>query len=193
MHTTPSPTLQFAVETEIQNVFTVAEFGHRLHLDEVAASLPYSKIRCMPNRGLHYSLDDPEATVVMYAKGVIVTMAARSVEQSIKAIRTIIDFMHDLDLEVDDPDISVRNIVANVTTPFQINTELAAMTLKNTTYEPEQFSGMIYRPDSRATVLLFPGGKMTVTGITEESHLDTVAQHTVRMLDEHGLVDVRHH
>lgn len=189
MDATLSSTLQLAPETEIQNVFTVARFGHWLDLDEIGASLPYARTQFTRNNGLLYRLDDPEATLVMYAKGLIVTIAARSVEHSIKAIRKTIKRIRKLDIIVrEDPTISIRNIVANASIPYKINIEQAAMVLENTTYEPEQFSGLVYRPDQDAAVILFSEGKMTITGVNEESQIDEIAQDLTRRLIEYGLI-----
>ncbi|MGV9103364.1 MAG: hypothetical protein ACOC3C_04545 [Candidatus Thorarchaeota archaeon] len=57
----------------------------------------------------------------MHAKGMILTMAARSVEQSIKAIRTIIETIRKLRVPVpEDPEISLRSILANAYIPWPL-------------------------------------------------------------------------
>lgn len=47
--------------------------------------------------------------------------------------------------------------------------------LENVEYEPEQFPGLVYRPEGLdAVVLVFGSGKVVITGITTYEHASDV-------------------
>lgn len=80
-------------------------------------------------------------------------------------------------------DFEVRNIVCVADLGSRINLNAAAIDLglEYTEYEPEQFPGLVYRPESYiGTVLIFASGKVVVTGATE---LESVRE-TLRALEE---------
>lgn len=85
-------------------------------------------------------------------------------------------------------DFEVRNIVCVADLGSQINLNAAAIDLglEHTEYEPEQFPGLVYRPDSHiGTVLIFASGKVVITGATK---LESVRK-TLRTLEE-GLSEI---
>ncbi|MCK5240478.1 MAG: TATA-box-binding protein, partial [Candidatus Thorarchaeota archaeon] len=74
------------------------------------------------------------------------------------------------------PIIIVQNIVASANLGAELNLELAAMTLENTLYEPEQFPGLIYRmKNPKVVILLFGSGKLVITGAKFEPQIDEAA------------------
>jgi transcription initiation factor TFIID TATA-box-binding protein len=62
-------------------------------------------------------------------------------------------------------EIKVQNIVASTTFAEKLDLVVIAQSLENTTYEPEQFPGLVYRLDDLKTAtLLFTSGKANCTG-----------------------------
>lgn len=178
-----------SLSIEIQNVSTMAEFGHLLDLDEIAASLPRVKADPEKHPGVIYRHDEPEATLIMFRKGTMLVLSARSEAQAIEAIRGTIEALGDRYIEVNpDPDISVRNIMATAKIGHTINLELASMTLERTVYEPQHFPGLFYRPGQGVAMCLFGQGKMTITGIESESDVEACVGETVKRLRELGCV-----
>ena len=61
-----------------------------------------------------------------------------------------------------------------------VNLEALAVTLglENTEYEPEQFPGLIYRPNQfEVTLLIFASGKIIIGGTTEREQAYSAIQH----------------
>lgn len=176
-----------ATELTVHNVVTSGKLGHFLDLDEIAASLPEGETDFETFRGIIYRMDSPEAVLVMYAKGTIVTLYAKSVEESVEAIRKAIDMMRRLSIVVNpEPTITVHNVVATAVASSRINLELASMTLEHTLYEPQHFPGLLYRPDQGVAICIFGQGKMTITGVKTESEAEGYVRETVRRLADLG-------
>ena len=68
---------------------------------------------------------------------------------------------------------TIQNIVATGEFGFNLNLNLLALELKNTEYEPQQFSGLVYRLiEPKATFLLFSNGKFVCTGIKNKKDIE---------------------
>ncbi|KAF5423795.1 MAG: transcription initiation factor TFIID TATA-box-binding protein, partial [Candidatus Methanomarinus sp.] len=68
---------------------------------------------------------------------------------------------------VEDPQITIQNIVASADLGTKLNLNAIAIGLgfENIEYEPEQFPGLVYRINSpKIVVLIFSSGKLVVTG-----------------------------
>lgn len=90
----------------------------------------------------------------------------------------------DVDLE---EDFKVKNIVCVADLGSRINLNAAAIELglEFTEYEPEQFPGLIYRPESYiGTVLLFASGKAIITGAVELESTKKTLQALEKSLSE---------
>lgn len=65
-----------------------------------------------------------------------------------------------------------KNIVFTADIGQDLNLDALAigLGLENTEYEPEQFPGLVFRPDfGSCTILVFATGKVVITGVTDES------------------------
>ena len=60
----------------------------------------------------------------------------------------------------------VQNIVATTDFGVPINLERISQTIKSVIYEPDQFTGAIWRPKNfNATILIFASGKLVIVGV----------------------------
>jgi len=67
------------------------------------------------------------------------------------------------------PNVKVVNVVASTQADRQITLELLAKNLPNVCYEPEIFSGLIYRKsDPKVTIIMFSTGKIVSIGSKSE-------------------------
>lgn len=67
----------------------------------------------------------------------------------------------------------IRNVVCTaefqIRNTFDLNRLAIGLGLEKTEYEPEQFPGLVYRPDnSSCTILVFASTKVVITGIARE-------------------------
>lgn len=85
------------------------------------------------------------------------------------------------------PPVRITNIVGVCDFDFSIDLAHAAvgMGLERVEYEPEQFPGLIYRPDSvPGVVLIFASGKAVVTGLSSRTELERTAEEVRRELGD---------
>ena len=71
------------------------------------------------------------------------------------------------DCITDDPGatLTIQNVVASAALGQEIDLESVALDLNNADFDPEQFPGLIYRPETaEATCLIFRSGKISCTG-----------------------------
>ena len=71
------------------------------------------------------------------------------------------------DCITDDPGatLTIQNVVASAALGQEIDLESVALDLNNVDFDPEQFPGLIYRPETaEATCLIFRSGKISCTG-----------------------------
>ncbi len=117
--------------------------------------------------------EDPKAASLIFRLGKIVCTGASSVDDLTTALELTFEKLRVLGLDVpEEPDITVRNIVTsgNLGTRLNLNAIAIGFGLEAVEYEPEQFPGLVYRPDKLdVVVLLFGSGKLVITGGSQPS------------------------
>jgi transcription initiation factor TFIID TATA-box-binding protein len=91
---------------------------------------------------------------------------------------------------VDDPHatLAVQNVVASSALGQEIDLESVAVDLNGADFDPEQFPGLIYRPETaQATCLIFRSGKITCTGGGSVEAAHETIQATVEAFRELGI------
>lgn len=118
--------------------------------------------------GLIYRLESPEATSLIFRTGKIVCTGAQSIEDATSALEVTVAELQGLGIEIPDaPEIVVQNIVSGGDLQQRLNLNAIAigLGLERVEYEPEQFPGLVYRPDDmNVVILLFGSGKLVITG-----------------------------
>ena len=89
--------------------------------------------------------------------------------------------------DISNIDYNLQNIVFSGDLNQEV--DLAVLSLElgmdNTEYEPEQFPGVIYRPQDFSTVvLIFSSGKTIITGGTKQKEAEAVMRHVLKQLDK---------
>lgn len=84
-------------------------------------------------------------------------------------------------------DYTLQNIVFSGELDQEV--DLAVLTIQlgmnNTEYEPEQFPGLIYRPeDFSCVMLIFASGKVIITGTTDQKEAEAVMRQVQKQIDE---------
>jgi transcription initiation factor TFIID TATA-box-binding protein len=91
---------------------------------------------------------------------------------------------------VDDPHstLAIQNVVASSALGQEIDLESVAVDLSGADFDPEQFPGLIYRPEiAKATCLIFRSGKITCTGGGSVEAAHETIQATVEAFRELGI------
>ncbi|MBP2252317.1 transcription initiation factor TFIID TATA-box-binding protein [Halarchaeum solikamskense] len=174
-------------EVEIANIVASGKFDVELDLANVAEDLPNAKgiesaehSRRSGNRLLiHFA--DQETLSILAPSGVYMFTGVDSYNKLEYAKSELLSALAELGIisspnppskEIIDP-FQVQNIVCTAELKGQegvnLNQLVISLGLEKTEYEPEQFPGLVYRPDSSScTVLVFSSGKMVITGIDDK-------------------------
>lgn len=174
-------------EVEIANIVASGRFDVELDLAKVAEDLPNGKgiesvehSRSSGNRLLIY-FSNRDTLSILAPSGVYMFTGVDSYNELGYTKSDLLSALADLGIisstnpdseEIIDP-FQVQNVVctAELRDKKGLNLSQLAISLglEKTEYEPEQFPGLVYRPDnSSCTILVFSSGKMVITGIDDE-------------------------
>jgi transcription initiation factor TFIID TATA-box-binding protein len=80
-------------------------------------------------------------------------------------------------------------MVASASLGGRVDLELAVSALRKTTYEPEQFPGLIYRMDEpKVVILIFASGNLVCTGAKKEQDVYDAVNKLHERLEELNLI-----
>lgn len=85
--------------------------------------------------------------------------------------------------------LEIQNVVASTGIGQKLDLQAVASDLDEVDYDPEQFSGLVHRPDdpARATTLIFRSGKIVCTGATSIENVHATIQATFGDLRDLGI------
>lgn len=146
----------------IENVVASVAVNQRIDLDKVARSLLNVEYDPEQFPGLVYRLKKPKTATLIFSSGKMVCTGAKSEAEAGRAVHRIVEHLREAGIQITgEPIITVQNIVASASLGAELNLELAAYSLENVMYEPEQFPGLIYRmKEPKVVILLFGSGKL---------------------------------
>jgi transcription initiation factor TFIID TATA-box-binding protein len=160
--------------------------GTELDLSTIAISLDGSEYDPEQFPGLIYRLKEPKTATLLFRSGKVVCTGAKSLDQVKLAIEKVIKHIEKAGIHIkDEPKITVQNIVATSDLGQKINLNAIAISLglEKVEYEPEQFPGLVYRPDvPKVVLLLFGSGKVVCTGARKPQDVeDAVDKITIEL------------
>ena len=178
------PELDYKIENVVATV--IMEITKKIDLTKIARK--YEDVEYNPERfpGLIMRIKEPKATFLIFSTGKMVITGLRRADEASPGVKKVIKYIKKAGINVDNPVITVVNIVASGDLHIFIDLNIAAIEMENAMYEPEVFPGLIYRMRDLNTVfLIFSTGKVVCTGaknkkIIEESFLKLY--HEVREL-----------
>ncbi|MFB6186318.1 MAG: transcription factor, partial [Halobacteriaceae archaeon] len=108
--------------------------------------------------------------------GKYIVRGGKSYETLYGTNQQVVDLLTDFGIveESVDPGFEVRNIVCVVDSGRDINLQalIVLVGLENAELEPEQFPGLVYRPEEfNCIFLIFSSGKIVVTGSSNEDEI----------------------
>lgn len=171
---------------EIANIVASGKFDVELDLAAVAKDLrkldtwisEVEHSRRNGNRLLIYFVDN-DALCILTPSGVYVFNGVDTYEKIEDANRKLLESLSQLGIissrnpsedEVVEK-LSIRNIVctADLGRELNLNAVSIGLGLENIEYEPEQFPGLVYKPqEQNCTILIFSTGKIVIMGVQNE-------------------------
>ncbi|MBS7270183.1 MAG: TATA-box-binding protein [Candidatus Freyarchaeota archaeon] len=171
----------------IENVVASVTINQKIDLEKTARATLNVEYDPEQFPGLVYRLEKPKTATLIFSSGKMVCTGAKSEKEVHKAVNLILKDLRDVGIiDVNsEPIIQIQNIVASASLGTDLNLELAAYTLPNVMYEPEQFPGLIYRmKNPKVVLLLFTTGKLVVTGAKREEEIYTAVENVLNTLTE---------
>ncbi|MDQ3084303.1 MAG: TATA-box-binding protein [Thermoproteota archaeon] len=174
----------------IENVVASATVNQKINLNLITQIFPDVEYHPDQFPGLVFRLKVPKTATLIFSSGKMVCTGAKSEEQSIKAVRSVVQKLRKGGIPVEnDPIIEIQNIVASASLGGKIHLELAARILPRSMYEPEQFPGLIHRMlDPKTVILLFASGKLVCTGAKKETEVYRAVTSLHVLLEEKNLM-----
>jgi transcription initiation factor TFIID TATA-box-binding protein len=172
---------------ELVNVVGAGEIGVEIDLSAVNADINLnSKYNPDNHTGMHIRLDN-NALITLYRTGSYHVVGVNSKNELYSSRNTFMNSLEDMgiDVSIDNDSFSVRNIVgtASLSSPIELNETSIKLGLEQIEYEPEQFPGLIYRPESsKGVVLMFSSGKLVITGIQTSDEATDILNNVKRTI-----------
>jgi transcription initiation factor TFIID TATA-box-binding protein len=171
-------------KVEVVNIAAVGELGTEVDLEQVAhdSELPVSNFDPEYN-ATFLRFEEHGELVILYTSGKYILRGGDDFENMYRVNDQFLSYFSELGLEVSDPDLEVKNVVAVSDLGREVNLEalMIGLGLEQAEYEPEQFPGLVYRPpDHRCVMLVFASGKVVVTGARTESQDQEAFDHLRR-------------
>lgn len=153
---------------EVVNIAAVGELGVEVDIEQLATNseLPVANYDPEYNATFLRFEEDGEL-FILYTSGKYILRGGDDFDEIHEINQRFLMYLSDLGIEFSDPSLEVKNVVAvgELESDIELNALMIGLGLEKTEYEPEQFSGLIYRPeDSRCVLLVFASGKVVVTG-----------------------------
>lgn len=175
-------------EIEIANVVASGRLGLELDLEAVSKSQKLNNDSRI--KSIEHNLKSGERVLVRFnpsetlgilsRKGVFIITGAGSLEKTEETKDVFLNALRKAGI-IPNPsidDFAVQNIVFTTSLggPLDLNAVSIRLGFKNVEYEPEQFPGLVYRPEEASCVLLlFGSGKVVITGgQTKEGARDAI-------------------
>lgn len=169
---------------EIANAVGSGDLGVELDIAEVAADLPVPHTEYDPDNyhGLYVRLTEGGPLITLYRSGKYIISGCSSFEELHETNHTFLQAISELNgIEASlDTRFTVENVVCTGELQQSVNLNALAigLGLEAVEYEPEQFPGLIYRPEAFPAVLLvFANGKVVITGAADTETAEETFSH----------------
>jgi len=174
----------------IVNVVASASVDQRIDLNAITKNFPDTEYHPEQFPGLVFRIKSPKTATLVFSSGKMVCTGAKSEEQAIKAVRSVVQKLRKGGIKIKkDAVIVIQNMVAAVNLGGKIHLEQTARSLPRSMYEPEQFPGLIHRMlDPKTVILIFASGKLVCTGAKKESDVYRAVHHLHTMLEKKELM-----
>jgi transcription initiation factor TFIID TATA-box-binding protein len=176
----------------IQNVVASTSIGEELDLNAISATFSNAEYEPEQFPGLVFRVPEPKTAALIFRSGKVVCTGAKSIEEVHTAVGIVCDQLRANGFEtIDDPEITIQNIVATSDLGAELNLNAIAigLGLENVEYEPEQFPGLVYRlTDPKVVVLIFGSGKLVCTGARKKEDAEEAVDKITAELSSLGLL-----
>lgn len=119
---------------------------------------------------------------LLYSSGNFVCSGARGTDAAQHKVIKLAQLLRDKDVDVEDPEVEVRNIVVSVDLDRSLRLHELAYVIPDSEYDPEAFPGMKLRKGS-TRILVFRTGKAIIPGLRTLEEVESTIGWLKRTLD----------
>lgn len=162
---------------EIVSIVGGGSIGREIDLEALSDAIEGQIVSYDPSNwhGLRLRFENTSPSILMFRSGKYNVAGAVSSQQLYQARDEFLNRLNVLGISASDTSFEIYNYVILSDFKREIDLEKALITLglNNTEYEPEQFSGLLYKPDnSDDTFLIFNSGKVLLTGVRNAENIE---------------------
>ena len=155
--------LTYKIENVVATV--VMEITEKIDLNQIVRKHETAEYNPERFPGLVMRITEPKATFLIFSTGKMVVTGLRRADQASPGVKKVMKKIRKAGIEVNNPKITIQNIVASGDLHTNIDLNMAAIVMEYAMYEPEVFPGLIYRMQEPKTVfLIFSTGRIVCTG-----------------------------
>jgi len=176
---------------EIANIVGSGDLGVELDIEALEADLstPYSEYDPSNYHGLYVRLEEGGPLITIYRSGKYIISGCSSKESLYETNEEFVGMLAGLGVIEEDAQtgFAVENVVctAMLDELVSLNALAIGLGLEVTEYEPEQFPGLVYRPEEIGAVLLvFANGKLVITGAKDIETAESAYEHLQEKVQE---------
>lgn len=162
----PSPADLLEKDIHISNITATVDIEGEFDREELAADLPNSEYDPEKHRSLIFRSSNVNGIVVLIPRtGRASITGAQSSEGLIQGVEDFISAVSKIGIERKYTDIRIENVVATIDlgNSIDLSNLVIELGLESAEYEPEQFPGVIYRPNNGPVILIYSSGKAIIT------------------------------
>lgn len=166
---------------EIVNVVGSGDLEVELDLENLADDIEVADFEPDNHPEMFIQFDDESPLIIVYRTGKYIIRGGGTHERLFNAKERFLDLFVDLDVisESVETTFEVKNVVCVGDLGRTVDLTKLTLTLgmESVEYEPEQFPGLVYRPDGSAvTLLVFGSGKVVLTGSSKVENAEAALE-----------------
>jgi len=159
---------------KIVNIVATVKFSTSINLEDIKNSINNTEFPFTGQRWLKMRLAPEGYYIAFYKSGKFLITGVKSANEIEEIADRVISILNNSNIITPLKQIKIHNFV--ITDSIEMNNSLEkllyALDNSKTSYEPEQFPGLIYK-NWGASFLLFSSGKIVMTGVKHESDIET--------------------
>lgn len=166
---------------EIVNVVGSGDLAVELDLRALADDIEFADYNPDEHPEMFIKFEEDSPLIIIYRTGKYIIRGGESHERLFQARNNLLDLFTDMGIvpSREETTFEVKNVVCvgNLEQSVDLNKLMLVLGMESTEYEPEQFPGLVYRPnDSDVTLLVFGSGKVVLTGSSEVTNAEVALE-----------------
>ncbi|MCK5261470.1 MAG: TATA-box-binding protein, partial [Thermoplasmatales archaeon] len=140
-------------DIKIENVVASTQIAESLDLNKLAEVIPNSRYNPEEIPALIIHFEKPKTVAMFFSNGKVVFTSPKTMKDAHEITESIGEKLNLVGVKAyKKPDIQIQNIVASTDIKKNLNLHSIASSLEKVEYDPEHFSGLIYKSDDPNTV-----------------------------------------